>query len=148
MAAAQYRLGSEETAEHAKSAEKPFSAISALSAVPSQLARYTDAMTVSVAAPPGPKLSLMASLLYRPGLGNPLEFFSDVARTYGDIASYRIAGEQLFFVNDPQLIKDILVTHQKNFTKSRGLERTKRLLGNGLLTSEGAMHLRQRRLLQ
>src|SRR5260370_19474148 len=105
-------------------------------------------MTVSVAAPPAPKLSLMASLLYRPGLGNPLEFFTDVARTYGDIASYRIGGEQLFLVNDPQLIKDILVTHQKNFTKSRGLERTKRLLGNGLLTSEGAVHLRQRRLMQ
>src|SRR5712664_3804535 len=77
--------------------------------------RYTAVMTVSIAAPPGPKLSLMASLLYRPGLGNPLEFFSDVARTYGDIASYRIAGEQLFFVNDPQLIKDILVTHHRNF---------------------------------
>src|SRR5207245_8522180 len=105
-------------------------------------------MTVSVAAPPGPKLSLMASLLYRPGLGNPLEFFTDVARRYGDIASYHIAGEQLFLVNDPQLIKDILVTHHKNFTKSRGLERTKRLLGNGLLTSEGAVHLRQRRLMQ
>jgi cytochrome P450 len=107
-------------------------------------------MTVAAAlpAPPGPKLSLMASLLYRPGLGNPLEFFTDVARTYGDIASYRIGGEQLFLVNDPQLIKDILVTHQKNFTKSRGLERTKRLLGNGLLTSEGAVHLRQRRLMQ
>jgi cytochrome P450 len=105
-------------------------------------------MTVAVAAPPGPKLSLMASLLYRPGLGNPLEFFTDVARTYGDIASYHIAGEQLFLINDPQLIKDILVTHHKNFTKSRGLERTKRLLGNGLLTSEGAVHLRQRRLMQ
>src|SRR6267142_2148801 len=105
-------------------------------------------MAVSVAAPPGPKLSLMASLLYRPGLGNPLEFFTDVARRYGDIASYHIAGEQLFLVNEPQLIKDILVTHHKNFTKSRGLERTKRLLGNGLLTSEGAVHLRQRRLMQ
>src|SRR6267142_903219 len=105
-------------------------------------------MAVSVAAPPGPKLSLMASLLYRPGRGKPHEFFTDVARRYGDIASYHIAGEQLFLVNDPQLIKDILVTHHKNFTKSRGLERTKRLLGNGLLTSEGAVHLRQRRLMQ
>ena len=59
-----------------------------------------------------------------------------------------MAGEQIFFVNDPQLIKDILVTHARNFTKSRGLERAKLLLGNGLLTSEGAFHLRQRRLMQ
>jgi cytochrome P450 len=59
-----------------------------------------------------------------------------------------MGGENVFLVSDPQLIKDILVTHNRNFTKSRGLERTKRLLGNGLLTSEGAFHLRQRRLMQ
>jgi cytochrome P450 len=105
--------------------------------------------SVAVAAlPPGPKLSLLDSLVYRPGLGNPLEFFQNVARTYGDLASYRMAGELLFLVSDPTLIRDILVTSHRNFTKSRGLERTKRLLGNGLLTSEGAVHLRQRRLLQ
>jgi cytochrome P450 len=40
------------------------------------------------------------------------------------------------------------MTHDQNFTKSRGLERTKRVLGEGLLTSEGAVHLRQRRLIQ
>ena len=54
----------------------------------------------------------------------------------------------MFFVNDPQLIRDILVTHQRNFMKGRGLQRAKRLLGDGLLTSEGAAHLRQRRLMQ
>ena len=102
----------------------------------------------AVATAPGPRLSLFASLIYRPGGGNPLDFFSSLARTYGDISTYRMAGEQLFLVNEPRLIRDILVTHHRNFTKSRGLERTKRLLGQGLLTSEGAMHLRQRRLMQ
>ena len=42
----------------------------------------------------------------------------------------------------------MLVTHNQNFHKSRGLERIKRLLGEGLLTSEDAVHLRQRRLMQ
>jgi cytochrome P450 len=42
----------------------------------------------------------------------------------------------------------VLVTNGRNFHKSRGLERAKRLLGNGLLTSEGEFHLRQRRLAQ
>jgi cytochrome P450 len=101
----------------------------------------------TVAAPPGPKLSPLDTLLYRPGR-DPLAFFTDIARKYGDLASYRMAGEHIFVVNHPQLVKDILVTHNRNFTKSRGLERTKRLLGNGLLTSEGAFHLRQRRLMQ
>ena len=102
----------------------------------------------AVASAPGPKLSLLASLVYRPGGGNPLEFFTRQARSYGPVSSYRMAGEQLFLVNEPQLIRDILVTHNRNFTKSRGLERSKRVLGQGLLTSEGAMHLRQRRLMQ
>jgi cytochrome P450 len=104
-------------------------------------------MAVAAAAP-GPKLSLFASLIYRPGGANPLDFFTDLARKYGDVSSYRMGGEQLFLVNEPRLIRDVLVTHNRNFTKSRGLERSKRLLGQGLLTSEGAMHLRQRRLMQ
>jgi cytochrome P450 len=102
----------------------------------------------SAAAAPGPRLSLAASLMYRPGGGDPLGFFTSLARTYGDVSTYRMAGEQLFLVNEPRLIRDILVTHNRNFTKSRGLERSKRLLGEGLLTSEGAVHLRQRRLMQ
>jgi cytochrome P450 len=59
-----------------------------------------------------------------------------------------MAGERIFLISDPQYIKDVLVTNNRNFTKSRGLERTRRVLGNGLLTSEGAVHLRQRRLMQ
>jgi cytochrome P450 len=102
----------------------------------------------AAATAPGPKLSLLESLIYRPGGANPLDFFTRLARTYGDVSSYRMAGEQLFLVNEPRLIRDVLVTHNRNFTKSRGLERSKRLLGQGLLTSEGAMHLRQRRLMQ
>lgn len=71
-----------------------------------------------------------------------------MARDYGDIAHYKIGPQHLFFFNHPDLIRDVLITNQKNFHKSRGLERAKRLLGNGLLTSEGEFHLRQRRLAQ
>ena len=71
-----------------------------------------------------------------------------MAGDYGDIAHYRIGPQHLFLFNHPDLIRDVLVTNQKNFHKSRGLERAKRLLGNGLLTSEGEFHLRQRRLAQ
>src|SRR3954470_134357 len=100
------------------------------------------------AAAPGPKLSLIGSLIYRPGGGRPLEFFQGLARTYGDLAHVRLGTEHVYLVSDPHVIKDVLMTHHQNFTKSRGLERSKRVLGEGLLTSEGAMHLRQRRLMQ
>ena len=48
----------------------------------------------------------------------------------------------------PDHVKSILVTHQRNFVKGPGLEITKPLLGEGLLTAEGEAHLRQRRLIQ
>src|SRR5262247_3192281 len=105
------------------------------------------ATLVARALPPGPKLSLFQRAAYWPGR-DMLAFITNLARTYGDLVTYRIGGETIFLVSDPHDIKEILVTQNRNFTKSRGLERTKRLLGNGLLTSEGAVHLRQRRLMQ
>jgi len=79
---------------------------------------------------------------------DPLALLTRLSREYGEIAYFRMGSERVYFVNQPQYIRDVLVTYQNNFTKSRGLERAKRLLGEGLLTSEGAAHLRHRRLLQ
>ena len=79
---------------------------------------------------------------------NPLAMLVGMQRTYGDIAHWRIGPQHLYLFSHPDLIRDVLVTNQKNFHKSRGLERARKLLGNGLLTSEGEFHLRQRRLAQ
>src|SRR2546427_8163441 len=97
--------------------------------------------------PPGPKTSFLSILTYRPGR-DPLKFFGDLAREYGDVAYLHMGGEHLFLAGDPAVIRDVLVTHNQNFHKSRGLERMKILLGEGLLTSEDGFHLRQRRLMQ
>lgn len=70
------------------------------------------------------------------------------AREHGDIAEIRLGPQRIFAVANPDWIRDILVTHQSNFIKSRMLERAKVLLGEGLLTSEGEFHKRQRRLSQ
>ncbi|MDB4882628.1 MAG: Cytochrome [Gemmatimonadetes bacterium] len=78
----------------------------------------------------------------------PLDFFTGLARTYGDVAGIRIAGQPVVVVSDPDRIRDVLVTHGRAFHKGRGLERAKMLLGDGLLTSEDQLHLRQRRLAQ
>jgi cytochrome P450 len=96
--------------------------------------------------PPGPRRPLFGALI-SPGR-DPLKLFTRFAREYGDVVYFTLGGERVFYINHPQFIRDVLVTHQKNFTKSRGLERAKKLLGEGLLTSEGAQHLRRRRLLQ
>ena len=45
-------------------------------------------------------------------------------------------------------MRDVLVTHHRNFIKSYALQRARVLLGTGLLTSENPLHMRQRRLAQ
>ena len=97
--------------------------------------------------PPGPRrvIPLSGLLAYRRG---PLPFFQSLAERYGDISYFRLGPQQAFFFNHPDYIKDILVTNQQNFMKGLALQRSKRLLGEGLLTSEGDFHRRQRRLAQ
>lgn len=51
-------------------------------------------------------------------------------------------------INHPDYIKEVLVTNNQNFIKGLALQRAKRLLGEGLLTSEGEFHRRQKRLVQ
>jgi cytochrome P450 len=48
----------------------------------------------------------------------------------------------------PEHIRDVLVTHQHRFAKSRALQWARLFLGNGLLTSEPPTHTRHRRLAQ
>jgi cytochrome P450 len=79
---------------------------------------------------------------------NPLQFLSKLAAEYGDLVYYRIATMPAFYFGHPDFVKDILVTRQSKFRKSRMLQRARILLGDGLLTSEGQYHLQQRRLVQ
>ncbi len=97
--------------------------------------------------PPGPKGRFLVGSL-REFRKHPPEFLLDVARDYGDLALLRFGYQEVYLVSRPDSIKDILVTHQGNFKKSRVLERSRVLLGEGLLTSEGQFHTRQRRLVQ
>ena len=57
-------------------------------------------------------------------------------------------GSETWIVNNPADIKRILVTSHRNYTKGVGLDRVKILLGNGIMTSEGDLWRRQRRLIQ
>ncbi|MGB8356332.1 MAG: cytochrome P450 [Chthoniobacteraceae bacterium] len=75
-------------------------------------------------------------------------FLEGLVREYGNIVHFRIGFERIYLINEPDLIREVLVTNHKNFRKGRGLERVKRVLGEGLLTSEGQHHLHQRRMMQ
>src|SRR2546423_626622 len=79
---------------------------------------------------------------------DPLKFFTRLAREYGDAVQFRAGPQRVFLLNHPDYVRDVLVTHHERFQKGRALQRSKRLLGEGLLTSEGEHHRRQRRLAQ
>jgi len=79
---------------------------------------------------------------------NAPQFLQKVARAHGDLVHFRLGPQNAYVISNPEWIKDILITNQTNFTKSRMLERAKVLLGEGLLTSEAEFHKRQRRLVQ
>jgi cytochrome P450 len=101
----------------------------------------------AVKNPPGPKQSFPLSGLFAYRRG-PLPFFQSLASRYGDISYFRLGPLPAYFFNHPDYIKEILVTSHQNFMKGLALQRAKRLLGEGLLTSEGEFHRRQRRLAQ
>ena len=99
------------------------------------------------ARPPGPKSPPIVGNLYA-FRSDPLGFLTKAAHEYGDLVYFRVMGQHMHLVNHPDYVREILVTNQSNFIKSRALQRAKVLLGEGLLTSEGQHHLRQRRLVQ
>lgn len=95
--------------------------------------------------PPGPRSRLPGGTLLR-FRRDRLGFLLQTARTHGDMVGFTLARQPVYLVSDPGLIQDVLETQAAGFTKGRALERARRLLGQGLLTSEGELHQRQRRL--
>ncbi|MDB5322882.1 MAG: Cytochrome [Phycisphaerales bacterium] len=75
-------------------------------------------------------------------------FFADIQKTYGDLAYFRLGRRRIYLLSHPDHIRDVLVTRADNFTKGPALRMAKVTLGEGLLTSEGDFHRRQRRLMQ
>ena len=97
--------------------------------------------------PPGPRprapwSTLVALRRHR------LPFLESLAREHGDVAGFRVGPQRLVLVSHPELVREVLVTNHRIMARGRGIRRAKRLLGEGLLTSEGELHLRQRRLSQ
>jgi cytochrome P450 len=99
--------------------------------------------------PPGPKAHLISGVM-REYQADPLGFATRCAREYGDVVSARFLYVPCYFISHPDYIESVLVTHQRNFIKPVSFQTPfmRRLVGNGLLTSEGEFWKRQRRLAQ
>jgi cytochrome P450 len=99
-----------------------------------------------VRRPPGPRIGPLQ------GVGkirhDPLNFHLEVARRYGDLAYFRAGPFHIYVLSHPDLVRDLLVTKGHSTMKGQALQEAKRILGEGLLTSEGEEHRRHRRLVQ
>ena len=96
---------------------------------------------------PGPRSRYPGELFFRLN-SDRLGFMQQVAREHGDLARIDVVRTSLFLATHPDFVKDVLVTNNRLFGRGRGHLRMKLLLGDGLLTTDGDQHRRQRRLVQ
>jgi cytochrome P450 len=95
--------------------------------------------------PPGPKSRYPGGVFLK-FRQDPIGFLEKAAAQFGDIVHWKMGGQNAFLINDPNLIRDVLVTQDKKFDKQ--LEASRSLLGLGLTVSNGELHQRQRRSIQ
>ena len=127
-------------------------------------------MNAPLAGQPDPHTPASASLLRRPEvklgaasrpapgpsgfmsgwrlMRDPLQFLEKLIGDYGDIVHVRIMNLQVCVVAHPEGIKHVLQDNHRNYRKSFDYKILARLLGQGLVTSEGPLWLKQRRLMQ
>ena len=78
----------------------------------------------------------------------PLVFLEKMFGIYGDVVRMRILNLRVCSVAHPEGIKHVLQDNHRNYRKSFDYKILARLLGQGLVTSEGSLWLSQRRLMQ
>jgi cytochrome P450 len=103
---------------------------------------------MSAPPPPGPKGRWLTGSLaeFRRDM---LGFYTRCACEFGDVAGFRLGPERLCLAVHPDHVEHILTAAAKNFDKLTYVYRLLvPVLGSGLLTSEGDLWLRQRRLIQ
>jgi cytochrome P450 len=106
-----------------------------------------QAAVVGRAVPPGPRGAAFAWRLLRAPNGW-LDVLTECVRQYGNVVSFRFFGVPVCLINDLAAIEHVLVANHQSFSKSMDYRALSRVLGQGLLTSEGEFWKRQRRLVQ
>ena len=95
--------------------------------------------------PPTPRLFALHAL--RSWRRDPIGLLERAA-SLGDMVRLRLPRLEAWLLNHPDHIGDVLVSSHQAFMKGPTMQAAKRVIGENLLTSEGDVHRRQRRLIQ
>ncbi|MCK9619724.1 MAG: cytochrome P450 [Methylobacter sp.] len=82
---------------------------------------------------------------------NPFQALCDWQRDYGDLVRFRLATRHFYLISHPKLIEQALIKQSDTFVKMYDPKKPTGLglvLGQGLVTSQGELWQRQRRLMQ
>lgn len=74
--------------------------------------------------------------------------FTSSLHAHGDVVRIYLGPMETYFLTSPELTHQVLVTDGGSFCKGAMFEKFRPFVGNGLAVSDGAFHLRQRRLMQ
>lgn len=78
----------------------------------------------------------------------PLEYILEVTRDHGDVVQLRLGPTKLIIVNHPDHVKRVLQEKSSHYGRPAFVSLLRKIVGNGLLFSEGETWLRQRRIMQ
>ncbi|MGW2184436.1 cytochrome P450 [Streptomyces sp. NPDC001719] len=82
-----------------------------------------------------------------PLVRRPLKFMTSLANC-GDIVEVRAGWLSMYALTHPDLAHQVLVTQARDYRRGRAFDKVAKVVGDGLGSSSGDLHLRQRRMLQ
>ncbi|HEX6358697.1 cytochrome P450 [Actinophytocola sp.] len=78
----------------------------------------------------------------------PTDLLERLAEGAPRLVRFRLRGADTYLLIAPELVRELLVNQARATGKARGHDHARMILGHGLLTSDGDLHQRQRRMIQ
>lgn len=97
--------------------------------------------------PPGPPMRALPGI-YVKLVRDRLDLMTSATATYGDAVRVVMGPKKLYIFNHPDHAKHVLADNSAGYHKGMGLAQARRVLGDGLLTSEGERWRAQRAAIQ
>lgn len=86
---------------------------------------------------------------FRQLVRDPLGYFSAITAAYGDVVCYRPAPDTAYLINHPDHVRHVLVDNNRNYSKETHTnQQFNKVVAEGLLTTEGDVWRKQRRMMQ